>query len=367
MQNDPYVPWRPRQNPSLLLLSPSLPPLYDQDSFEQKTLIAKVCEGTALGRWERGILTMTAGNEHTYSVDIGFRGDGGMAVLETAEAGVLKSGRRVSSVLSGTLSSAVSNVRDFGSKRTLTFLGGPKESMASPAAMVHPLGSVPVAAVAKADPTPPPQKRAKIIQGLNKHQLRGIHGIRDNMKKGEKVGAKFMFPEHLVDFQANKKLCKAHAHLEYVEWLKSPPEGRVVECLVNPAIVTGSRNTDENPYPDVKRIFNVYKETLYERAESRAKLSFVVLYFLLQSKIGSLVFEMFNCRTFANGKSFMLSDFDEECYEDSHANMLFFVTVPTLVLLVLGVPTVLFLVLYNNKNNLHSMDFKLQFGFLYTG
>jgi hypothetical protein len=233
--------------------------------------------------------------------------------------------------------------------------------------MVHPLGSVLEPAIPRADRDLARNvQKAKIIQGLNEHQLRGIHGIHDNMKKGETVGAKFMFPEHLVDFQANKKLCRAHAHLEYAEWLKSPPEGRVVECLVNPAVL-GSRDQKANPYPNAQLIFNVYKKTLYERAESRAKLSFVVLYFLLQSKIGSLVFEMFNCRTFANGKSFMLSDLDEECYEDSHANMLFYVTLPTLVLLVLGVPTVLFLVLYNNKNNLHSMDFKLQFGFLYTG
>jgi hypothetical protein len=42
--------------------------MYPKNSFEQKTLIAKVCEGTKLGRWERGILTMTPGNEHTYSV-----------------------------------------------------------------------------------------------------------------------------------------------------------------------------------------------------------------------------------------------------------------------------------------------------------
>jgi hypothetical protein len=121
------------------------------------------------------------------------------------------------------------------------------------------------------------------------------------------------------------------------------------------------------PYPTLQEIFSEYEETLYTRAEGRSKLSVVVLYFLLQNKIGSLVFEMFNCRTFANGKSFMLSDFDEQCYEDSHANMLFFVAVPTLLLLVLGVPLALFFVLYKNKNELHGMDFKLQFGFLYTG
>ena len=76
----------------------------------------------------------------------------------------------------------------------------PIESTASPAAMVHPLGSVLEPAIPRADRDLARNvQKAKIIQGLNEHQLRGIHGIHDNMKKGETVGAKFMFPEHLVD------------------------------------------------------------------------------------------------------------------------------------------------------------------------
>jgi hypothetical protein len=147
----------------------------------------------------------------------------------------------------------------------------------------------------------------------------------------------------------------------------SPPQGRMVKCLVTSALLDNPDNTENNnEQTTTEKLFEAYTSILWQRAQSRSTLSVIVLYFLLQSKVATYTFEMFNCEEFANG-NFLTADYDEQYYTGEHLTRLAVVTLPTLAILVIGVPLVLFKILKKNKNNLHSMGFKLQFGFLYAG
>ena len=147
----------------------------------------------------------------------------------------------------------------------------------------------------------------------------------------------------------------------------SPPQGRMVKCLVTSALLDNPDNTENNKEQITsEKLFEAYTSILWQRARSRSTLSVIVLYFLLESKVGTYVFQMFNCEEFANG-NFLTADYDEECYTGRHLTTLAIVTLPTLIFVVIGVPLALFKILEKNKKNLHTMRFKLEFGFLYAG
>jgi len=210
-------------------------------------------------------------------------------------------------------------------------------------------------------------RRSFVVNGINKCQLRGRHAV-------------YLFPSFLRSFEENISFCE-ESEFHTADENKSPPEGRIVECLVPTALIP-SRWGDEGVVKwgtkdlqlgsiktktTTKELFESYQNILYQDASKRTILSIIVLFFLLQSTLVQTACEVFNCEELSDGKRYLSVHLDTECYKGEHLFISLVFAVPTLFTVVFALPAVLFFILWFNKKSLHSVDMKLAYGFLYAG
>ena len=100
-------------------------------------------------------------------------------------------------------------------------------------------------------------------------------------------------------------------------------------------------------------------------------LSTVLLLFLAYPMMTKLCLSMLKCPTMGIGgadkRSFLMADLQEPCFEGRHATYVAMLTVPQLLLNVLGLPLVATLIILRNKERLHQKKFYTRYGLLYMG
>jgi hypothetical protein len=93
----------------------------------------------------------------------------------------------------------------------------------------------------------------------------------------------------------------------------------------------------------------------------------VVPFYILYPQLVTAVFKLASCRTLGGGSLFLRSDLDFQCYTSKHVAVLVGLGLPGLLFYVLGMPLGAFLLLWKNKERIHSVDSRFKYGFLYLG
>ena len=100
-------------------------------------------------------------------------------------------------------------------------------------------------------------------------------------------------------------------------------------------------------------------------------LSIVLMLFLAFPMLTRLCLGMLKCPTMGIGgkdkRSYLFADLQEPCFEGRHLNYVFMLTVPQLLLNVIGLPVAAAIIVLRNKKRLHEKSFYTRYGLLYMG
>ena len=66
-------------------------------------------------------------------------------------------------------------------------------------------------------------------------------------------------------------------------------------------------------------------------------------------------------------KRYLMADLEEECFKDDHATCLFMLTLPQILLVVIGLPLISLMIVLRNTHHVKKYDFRLRYGLLYLG
>ena len=105
-----------------------------------------------------------------------------------------------------------------------------------------------------------------------------------------------------------------------------------------------------------------FKET-YLRNFTATILVFV---FLLYPAITRYTFSMFNCMEI-EGVSYLISDFSIECWSPYHIRTNILITLPIVLVWVIGFPVLVFILLYKNRFVLDDKATIMKYGLYYIG
>ncbi|KAF0690872.1 Aste57867_17781 [Aphanomyces stellatus] len=128
---------------------------------------------------------------------------------------------------------------------------------------------------------------------------------------------------------------------------------------------------EAGPVP-IAVVKGAFVNAIYGEIRAKLILSIVVIMFLIHPSMSNQFFQMFSCTqlgTDADGKAlyYLHPDLDVPCYTPLHNRWMYFVGVPGLVLITLGVPLFAFSMLFVRRHDLDNLKTKIEFGFLYTG
>ena len=100
-------------------------------------------------------------------------------------------------------------------------------------------------------------------------------------------------------------------------------------------------------------------------------LSIVLMLFLAFPMLTRLCLGMLKCPTMGIGgedkRSYLMADLQEPCFEGRHLKYVVMLTVPQLLLNVVGLPVAAAIVVLRNKKRLHEKKFYTRYGLLYMG
>ena len=100
-------------------------------------------------------------------------------------------------------------------------------------------------------------------------------------------------------------------------------------------------------------------------------LSIVLMLFLAFPMLTRLCLGMLKCPTMGIGgedkRSYLMADLQEPCFEGRHLKYVFMLTVPQLLLNVIGLPVAAAIIVLRNKKRLHEKKFYTRYGLLYMG
>lgn len=75
---------------------------------------------------------------------------------------------------------------------------------------------------------------------------------------------------------------------------------------------------------------------------------------------------MFNCMEI-DGVSYLMSDFSIECWSTEHTRMTMYITVPVIIVWVIGFPALVLYLLYKNRFVLNEKSTIMKYGLFYIG
>ena len=64
---------------------------------------------------------------------------------------------------------------------------------------------------------------------------------------------------------------------------------------------------------------------------------------------------------------YLMADLEEPCFKDDHAMYLYMLTLPQILLVVIGLPLISLLIILRNTHHVKKYDFRLRYGLLYLG
>ena len=95
-------------------------------------------------------------------------------------------------------------------------------------------------------------------------------------------------------------------------------------------------------------------------------LSIVMLSFLLYPNLVKLTLSMLRCPKIGNQR-YLMASLEEICFQGEHMQYVLMLTIPQIILYVLGLPIAGTIHLLRNKDNLHERQFYTRYGLLYLG
>ena len=101
-----------------------------------------------------------------------------------------------------------------------------------------------------------------------------------------------------------------------------------------------------------------------QRVRASTSAGILLVLFLLHAPVSQRIFHYFVCHDIA-GRSFLRVDYSLSCTEEKYVS---FRAVPLLMLVIFtaGIPIVIFMLLFLNRNHLHTPSVRAQLGFLYA-
>ena len=96
-------------------------------------------------------------------------------------------------------------------------------------------------------------------------------------------------------------------------------------------------------------------------------LSIVHMIFLAYPTIVRMCFSMLKCYKIGPDHRYLMADLQEQCYAPNHMHYIYLLTLPQVILYVLGLPIVGTFLIILNKKHLHSKHFFTRYGLLYMG
>ncbi|CAG9323996.1 unnamed protein product [Blepharisma stoltei] len=95
--------------------------------------------------------------------------------------------------------------------------------------------------------------------------------------------------------------------------------------------------------------------------------SLVVQLFLIQPSLVKYNFSNFNCMEIESGSYYLRSDLDIKCWDAEHITYSLTVALPSIIIWCIAVPTLCLWSIHKHREQLNTIELKLQFGFLYLG
>ena len=93
----------------------------------------------------------------------------------------------------------------------------------------------------------------------------------------------------------------------------------------------------------------------------------IVLFFLVYPTIVNIMFSNFSCIKIDKMNSYLNVNTSLECWDLNHKKYSFIVVIPSILLWVIGIPTILLILMTKNRRRLHLDYYRVVFGFLYNG
>lgn len=94
--------------------------------------------------------------------------------------------------------------------------------------------------------------------------------------------------------------------------------------------------------------------------------TFVILLFLVHPQITHYMVEMFNCKVYDEEYRLEM-DLQIKCYEHKHKMYSFGLAIPCFLIWGLGIPAMIYVLMYKDRENLDTDAVNIKFGFLFNG
>ena len=95
-------------------------------------------------------------------------------------------------------------------------------------------------------------------------------------------------------------------------------------------------------------------------------LSAVLLLFLLYPMLVKICLSMLKCIKVGNVR-YLMADLEEPCFEERHLGYLLLLSIPQVILVVIGLPLLSLLVIVRNNGHFERYNFRIRYGLLYLG
>ena len=95
--------------------------------------------------------------------------------------------------------------------------------------------------------------------------------------------------------------------------------------------------------------------------------SFVIILFIIHPSITKMMFSVYSCMQILPNEYWLVADLAEKCWTSSHTKMILLISVPSLGVWVLGLPTVVLILLIRTRHRLSDLACSLRYSFLYKG
>jgi predicted outer membrane repeat protein len=93
----------------------------------------------------------------------------------------------------------------------------------------------------------------------------------------------------------------------------------------------------------------------------------VIVIFILHPSVTKVMFSLFSCMSLGDSKSYLVNDLTITCWDSEHLKEILTVVVPTMIIIVFGLPLFTMGVLIMHRSRLESSGIKLMLCFLYKG
>ena len=114
-------------------------------------------------------------------------------------------------------------------------------------------------------------------------------------------------------------------------------------------------------------IFYSFIVESYKCLKREVFTTIVVLFFLVYPTIVKVMFSNFSCIDIDKMNSYLNENTLIECWDSKHKKFSFIVVIPSIILWVIGIPTILLLLMTKNRRRLHLDYYRVVYGFLYNG